>query len=172
MPKDVVPPRVAALLEGGNKIAAIKELRSITGLGLKEAKDWIDSYERGVAAPLPEPAVAADGNVKASFTLTREALEALERGDKIEAIKIVREATGLGLEEAKDILDLVAVGASAKNPGHIATALESARFGSKKRPAPGQGLAPGEVPQSGGGAGKWLAVVVVAAIALAAAFYF
>ena len=139
MPKDVVPPRVAALLEGGNKIAAIKELRSITGLGLKEAKDWIDSYERG---------------------------------DKIEAIKIVREATGLGLAEAKDIVDLVAVGASAKNPGHIATALESARFGSKKRPAPGQGLAPGEVPQSGGGAGKWLAVVVVAAIALAAAFYF
>lgn len=55
MPKDILPPTVAEALKGGNKIEAIKRLRGITGLGLKEAKDWIESYQRGGAAPpLPE----------------------------------------------------------------------------------------------------------------------
>lgn len=39
------------LLEGGaNKIAAIKEVRAITGLGLKDAKDLVEG------APKPRPA--------------------------------------------------------------------------------------------------------------------
>jgi large subunit ribosomal protein L7/L12 len=33
---------------GGNKIAAIKEVRSITGLGLKEAKDLVESAPKPV----------------------------------------------------------------------------------------------------------------------------
>jgi hypothetical protein len=54
MAKDALPPTVAEALKSGNKIEAIKRLRGITGLGLKEAKDWIDNYERGGPAPLPE----------------------------------------------------------------------------------------------------------------------
>ena len=33
---------------GGNKIAAIKEVRSITGLGLKEAKDLVESSPKAI----------------------------------------------------------------------------------------------------------------------------
>lgn len=33
---------------GGNKIAAIKEVRSITGLGLKEAKDLVESAPKPI----------------------------------------------------------------------------------------------------------------------------
>jgi ribosomal protein L7/L12 len=154
MAKDVIPPQVAALLEGGNKIGAIKELRGITGLGLKEAKDWVDSYEGGMPEPLPEPVAAAEHSAEATFTLSREAAEALKSGNKIEAIKLVRAATGLGLAEAKAIVEVFEGGAAAKNP------------------ASRQGLAPGEVASSGGGTGKWIALIVVAAIAIAAALYF
>jgi ribosomal protein L7/L12 len=34
---------IRALVGGGNKIAAIKRVRELTGMGLKEAKDYVDS---------------------------------------------------------------------------------------------------------------------------------
>jgi ribosomal protein L7/L12 len=37
--------------------------------------------------------------------LSREVTEALQRGDKIQAIKHYREATGVGLKEAKDFVE-------------------------------------------------------------------
>jgi hypothetical protein len=52
--KDILPPTVAEALEAGNKIEAIRRLRGITGLGLKEAKDWIDSCERTGGEPMRE----------------------------------------------------------------------------------------------------------------------
>lgn len=39
-----------------------------------------------------------------------EAIEALERGNKIEAIKIVREAEGIGLKEAKGAVEAFLAG--------------------------------------------------------------
>jgi ribosomal protein L7/L12 len=33
---------IRALLERGNKIEAIKRVRELTGVGLKEAKDYLD----------------------------------------------------------------------------------------------------------------------------------
>ena len=49
---------VAVLLAdaGGNKIAVLKEVRAITGLGLKEAKDLVD----GAPKPLKEGVKKAD----------------------------------------------------------------------------------------------------------------
>jgi hypothetical protein len=50
-PPSIVPARkiadadmieISALLAGGNKIAAIKRYRELTGVGLKEAKDYVD----------------------------------------------------------------------------------------------------------------------------------
>ena len=43
---------------GGNKIAVIKEVRAITGLGLKEAKDLVD----GAPNPVKEGASKADAD--------------------------------------------------------------------------------------------------------------
>ena len=39
---------------GGNKIAVIKEVRGITGLGLKEAKELVESAPKAVKEGVPE----------------------------------------------------------------------------------------------------------------------
>ena len=39
---------------GGNKIAVIKEVRGITGLGLKEAKELVESAPKAVKEAVPE----------------------------------------------------------------------------------------------------------------------
>lgn len=92
-----LPANVLAALQSGNKMVAIKLLREASGLGLKEAKDVIDEYDgRNLAhavsvtsvSPLPEPVLVA-----------------LRRGHKVEAIRLLREMTGLGLKEAKDWVD-------------------------------------------------------------------
>ena len=50
---------------GGNKIAVIKEVRAITGLGLKEAKDLVD----GAPKPLKEGVAKAEAEeMKAKLT--------------------------------------------------------------------------------------------------------
>src|SRR5690349_23206829 len=43
---------IRALLDGGNKIAAIKRVRELTGMGLKEAKDFVESWERSGTTPV------------------------------------------------------------------------------------------------------------------------
>ena len=40
----VLEPEVIAAIESGNKVVAIKKLREIRGLGLKESKELIDLY--------------------------------------------------------------------------------------------------------------------------------
>ena len=54
MTLDALPPPVLEALNGGNKLEAIRRLRSLTGLGLKEAKDWVDHHDRSGQASLPE----------------------------------------------------------------------------------------------------------------------
>ncbi|PKO91959.1 MAG: 50S ribosomal protein L7/L12 [Betaproteobacteria bacterium HGW-Betaproteobacteria-1] len=56
------PFEVIQAIEQGRKIEAIKLLREHTGLGLKESKEWIDTYERqhpGSIAPMRK----GDGNM-------------------------------------------------------------------------------------------------------------
>jgi len=165
MTRDVLPPAVRQALERGNKIEAIKHLRSITGLGLKEAKDWIESYERGEQPPVPTSAEAhpQGRDPNASFTLTKEAFDALKRGSTIEAINIVRDRTGVGLAEAKGIVEMIqkAMPDVADGPPPTPTAANV---------RPGRGLAPGQVEESGG-AGKWLALIAVVALVVIAALY-
>ena len=106
--------RLGELVVGGEKIAAIKLLREATGMGLAEAKAVIDAVERGERLPpLAEHQVqqqvqqrnasrAADPGGDAVPTEVRQLAEA---GNRIHAIKMLREQTGLGLKEAKDLLD-------------------------------------------------------------------
>jgi hypothetical protein len=46
---DELPADIEAALRGGNKIAAIKLLRTAKGIGLKDAKDEIDRFLAGHA---------------------------------------------------------------------------------------------------------------------------
>jgi len=48
-------PEIRALLQQRRKIEAIKLLRQHTGLGLKEAKDRIDLFEREIRPPGSQP---------------------------------------------------------------------------------------------------------------------
>jgi ribosomal protein L7/L12 len=110
---------------GPNKIAVIKEIRSLTGLGLADAKRLSESAPCLVAEGLSEER-AAQGQrdleaVGARVRLAWSSGEAIspsnpeERAvwvllrsmgaNKIEVIKEVRGGTGLGLKEAKDLVE-------------------------------------------------------------------
>ena len=92
------PQRIAELIRQGKKIEAIKLLRETTGIGLKEAKDEVDRLSAelaGQALPLRMPNTAGE-------SVSKEVLELAREGRKIEAIKRLREQTGLGLKEAKE----------------------------------------------------------------------
>lgn len=111
---DDLAKRIADLLLVGKKIEAIKLLREATGMGLAEARDAVEAAERG--APLPPHSSLARQVAPApvrSGELPADVRAAASAGDRIGAIKLLREHTGLGLKEAKDLLDreLPAVGA-------------------------------------------------------------
>lgn len=90
---------VDRLVRAGRKIEAIKVYRQLTGVGLKEAKDAVESGYYPSATPPPPPA-ADMSTVDAALRADR----------KIEAIKVYRELTGVGLKEAKDAVERRAAG--------------------------------------------------------------
>ena len=92
------------LIEQGNKIAAIKLYREMTGLGLKEAKDAVEAIERG------EPVMdfAQSQIVTQNSALLEEQIkQLLVRRQKIQAVKIYREAHNCGLKDAKAAVDVI-----------------------------------------------------------------
>jgi ribosomal protein L7/L12 len=100
--------QVRALVRAGKKINAIKLVREHTGIGLKEAKDAVEEFEAtgwlrlpGVAGPCA-PGVAGP---YASPDLLEHLRWMKSQRRAIEAIRLIREHTGLGLREAKDIYD-------------------------------------------------------------------
>jgi large subunit ribosomal protein L7/L12 len=99
--EDDVEGRVRSLLAEGRKIEAIKVYREATGAGLKEAKDAVEAINRGIELSTP-----VDGGDDVEGQL----LSLLGRGEKIQAIKLYREATGAGLKEAKDAVEALTRG--------------------------------------------------------------
>jgi ribosomal protein L7/L12 len=81
------------------------------------------------------------------FSVSEEVLAAVDAGRKIEAIKILREETGLGLKEAKQVVDALT---------------------RERRADPV--IAAGMVEE--GGAGSVIKILVVIAIILGVYFYF
>ncbi len=79
--------------------------------------------------------------------ISDQVIAAIDAGHKIEAIKTLREENGLGLKEAKDVVD----------------SLASAKRGDS-------GGAPGMVEE--GGAGGMIKMIVVIGIILGVYFYF
>ena len=81
-----------------------------------------------------------------SDPLPPEVLNALQRGNKIKAIKLLRQSTGLGLKEAKDLVDAA----------HIESTPDMT------------GLAPGEVSGAGRRFGGWVILILT----VLAVYYF
>ncbi|GIJ46422.1 hypothetical protein Val02_33080 [Virgisporangium aliadipatigenens] len=91
---------VMELVRAGRKIEAVKLVRERTGLGLKEALDAVEAIAAGGRMPdIKRQRAASIGDARAEIM----ALKA--RGQAIPAIKLIRQVTGLGLKEAKDLYE-------------------------------------------------------------------
>lgn len=95
---------VRALLQAERAIEAIKLVRERTGLGLRAAKEAVEALQRGEPLPAHPTTPRADHG---SFD-EAEVRRLLSESRVIEAIKLVRTQTGLGLKEAKDLVDELA----------------------------------------------------------------
>ena len=87
-------------------------MEAIENMTVLELSELVKAMEEkfGVSAAAPAVAVAAAGAAPAEGAAAAEKTEfdvvLKEAGDqKIKVIKVVREATGLGLKEAKDLVD-------------------------------------------------------------------
>ena len=105
---------VLAAHRAGNKIEAIRLCREATGLGLAEAKTFVEQVEVSSGVPLADPAAVASA--------TEEALNELSRllfaGEKIQAIKFYREhmQIGAGLAESKEQVERLEEALRTKHP--------------------------------------------------------
>jgi len=91
-----------AKLTSAEIIDAIKELTVL------ELNDLVKACEEefGVSAAAGVVVAAAGGDAAAAEEKTEFDVELTEVGsEKVKVIKVVREATGLGLKEAKDLVD-------------------------------------------------------------------
>jgi len=85
----------------------------LAGLTLKEAVDLTDYMKEkygiepaaGGAVMMAGPAAGAGGAAAAEEKSTFDVVLTAGGDKKIQVIKVVREATGLGLKEAKDLVD-------------------------------------------------------------------
>lgn len=98
---------------------------------------------------------------------------ALARGDKMGAIKALRDAAGLGLAEAKDYIDAAMRGDKPDWAHLVKSSQKAASFSNASSPAPASfqsgSIAPGEVPRSQ----DWFWWLLLAiALAMGAWFYF
>ena len=89
------------------KITAIVDsIAELTVLELKELKETIEETFGVTAAAVAVAAAPAEGGAAAAEAKSEFDVVLTEVGaNKIQVIKAVREATGLGLKEAKDIVD-------------------------------------------------------------------
>ncbi len=78
----------------------IEDVKALTVLELSELVKALEE-EFGVSAAAPVAVAAAPAEEKTEFDVILKDVGA----DKIKVIKVVREATGLGLKEAKDLVD-------------------------------------------------------------------
>ena len=101
------------LIGQGRKIDAVKVYREVTGLGLKEAKDAVEAMGFAPQDPLsgglrnPPPPAGASPSTLSNLSSAQQGSirELIRQNRKIEAIKLYREATGLGLKESKDAVE-------------------------------------------------------------------
>ena len=83
-------------------------IEAIKGLTVLELNDLVKACEEefGVSAAAGVVVAAAGGAAEAAEEKTEFDVELTEVGpNKVKVIKVVREATGLGLKEAKEVVD-------------------------------------------------------------------
>ena len=142
-PPRPLPSPVLEALRRGDTAEAIKLMRSSGGMGLMDAKAIIDAQfgrpaRAHAAAQASPPAAKPLAGPVFSSGLPPPVVDALQRGEKIQAIRLMREITGVGLKEAKDAVDASPYAATRS------------------------GLSPGEVPRTGRAIWAVIAAMLVA----------
>ena len=92
------------IMDLGDKIVALTVGKAVELGDYLEKKHGIKPAASAVAmaAPAAGPAAAEAPAVKTEFTVS---LDGFDAAKKINVIKVVREITGLGLKEAKDLVE-------------------------------------------------------------------
>ena len=136
IPSDRLAREIREALQRGNLLEVFQLLRRT---GLKDLSAMVDAQRAGTA-PQRKAEVPLHGPLPGAV------VQALQRGDRIEAIKLLRAHTGVGLKEATEAIDAARIAVT---------------------PAARRHLSPGEVPRSGSGT-LWI-VLLLAALAV---YYF
>jgi ribosomal protein L7/L12 len=111
--------------------AIIEELKGLTVLELSELVHAVeDEFGVSAAAAVAVAGPAADGGAAAAEQTEFDVVLKAAGGNKIAVIKVVREVTGLGLKEAKALVDsapkALKEGVSKEDAEAIKTKLEEA----------------------------------------------
>ena len=111
--------------------AIIEELKGLTVLELSELVHAVeDEFGVSAAAAVAVAGPAADGGAAAAEQTEFDVVLKAAGGNKIAVIKVVREVTGLGLKEAKALVDgapkALKEGVSKEDTEAIKTKLEEA----------------------------------------------
>lgn len=114
------------------KLTTAEFIEAIKELSVLELNELVKACEEefGVSAAAGVVVAAAAGPAEAAEEKTEFDVELTEVGpNKVKVIKVVREVTGLGLKEAKDVVDgapkVVKAGASKEEANDIKTKLEA-----------------------------------------------
>jgi ribosomal protein L7/L12 len=107
------------LMAQDKKIEAIKQLRTWTGLGLKEAKDEVDAIAQGgadAADGTPYRTASEYESPSASGGYMQRAQKLVDAGSLLDAIKLVRDETNCSLLDAKNQVESMRRGALPNDP--------------------------------------------------------
>ena len=114
------------------KLTTAEFIEAIKELSVLELNDLVKACEEefGVSAAAGVVVAAAGGEAAAAEEKTEFDVELTEVGpNKVKVIKVVREATGLGLKEAKEVVDgapkVVKEGVSKAEAEELKTKLEA-----------------------------------------------
>ena len=114
------------------KLTTAEFIEAIKELSVLELNELVKACEEefGVSAAAGVVVAAAGGQAEAADEKTEFDVELTEVGpNKVKVIKVVREATGLGLKEAKDVVDrapkVLKAGVSKEEAETIQKALEA-----------------------------------------------
>ena len=105
---------VVTLARAGKKIEAIKLYRMLTNAGLVEAKAAVENLSAGGSIPSGQAEIQVDHPLPGDQNA--EIRRLLQSNQKIEAIKLYRQKTGVGLKEAKDAVEAIGGGGQAGTP--------------------------------------------------------